>query len=142
GFTVGSVAAGGGAAVLVARVAPARRGRAARLAGSWLGLVALAGYRAQPGAPSLVVYGAVVAVAVVAWVSVLTGALGRLERDPVPAPARGLGGGPRGAPRGAPGGGGAPPPAAPGPGGRGPARSARPRRRRPATTRPPGTSPA
>jgi DMSO/TMAO reductase YedYZ molybdopterin-dependent catalytic subunit len=91
GFTVGSVVAGGGAAVLVARVAPARRGRAAWLAGALLGLVALAGYRAQPGAPSLVVYGAVVAVAVVAWVSVLTGALGRLERDPVPAPASGLG---------------------------------------------------
>jgi DMSO/TMAO reductase YedYZ molybdopterin-dependent catalytic subunit len=91
GFTVGSVVAGGGAAMLVARQGSARRGRAAWLAGGLLGLVALAGYRAQPGAPSLVVYGAVVAVAVVVWVSVLSGALGRLERDPVPAPAGGLG---------------------------------------------------
>jgi DMSO/TMAO reductase YedYZ molybdopterin-dependent catalytic subunit len=91
GFTLGSALAGGGAAVLVARVGQARRGRAAWLAGGLLGLVALAGYRGQPGAPSLAVYGAVVAVAVVVWVSVLTGALGRLERDPVPAPASGLG---------------------------------------------------
>jgi DMSO/TMAO reductase YedYZ molybdopterin-dependent catalytic subunit len=91
GFTVGTVLAGGAAAVLVARVAPARRGRAAWLAGGLLGLVALAGYRGQPGAPSPLVYGAVVAVAAVAYVSVLTGALGRLERDPVPAPAAGLG---------------------------------------------------
>jgi DMSO/TMAO reductase YedYZ molybdopterin-dependent catalytic subunit len=91
GFTVGSVLAGGGAAVLVARAAPARRGQASWLAGGLLGLVALAGYRGQPGAPSLLVYGAVVAVAVVVWVSVLAGALGRLERDPVPAPASGLG---------------------------------------------------
>jgi DMSO/TMAO reductase YedYZ molybdopterin-dependent catalytic subunit len=107
GFTVGTVLAGGAAAVLVARVGgpgaqvaegdsprtipPGRRGRAAWLAGGLLGLVALAGYRGQPGAPSLLVYGAVVAVAAVAYVSVLQGALGRLERDPVPAPAGGLG---------------------------------------------------
>jgi DMSO/TMAO reductase YedYZ molybdopterin-dependent catalytic subunit len=91
GFTVGTVLAGGAAAVLVARVAPPRRGRAAWLAGGLLGLVALAGYRGQPGAPSPLVYGAVVAVAAVAYVSVLTGALGRLERDPVPAPASGFG---------------------------------------------------
>jgi DMSO/TMAO reductase YedYZ molybdopterin-dependent catalytic subunit len=91
GFTVGSILAGGAAAVLVARAGPTRRGRAAWLAGGLLGLVALAGYRAQPGAPSLLVYGAVVAVAAVAYVSVLQGALGRLERDPVPAPASGLG---------------------------------------------------
>jgi hypothetical protein len=43
GFTVGSVLAGGGAAVLVARAAPARRGQASWLAGGLLGLVALAG---------------------------------------------------------------------------------------------------
>jgi DMSO/TMAO reductase YedYZ molybdopterin-dependent catalytic subunit len=91
GFTVGTVLAGGAAAVLVARVPPGRRGRAAWLAGVVLGLVALAGYRGQPGAPSLLVYGAVVAVAAVAYVSVLQGALGRLERDPVPGPAEGLG---------------------------------------------------
>ena len=91
GFTLGSILAGGAAAILVARAGPARRTRAAWLAAGLLGLVALAGYRAQPGAPSLLVYGAVVAVAAVAWVSVLGGALGRLERDPVPAPASGLG---------------------------------------------------
>jgi DMSO/TMAO reductase YedYZ molybdopterin-dependent catalytic subunit len=91
GFTVGSVLAGGAAAVPVARAPAPRRGRAAWLAGGVLGVAALAGYRAQPGAPSLLVYGAVVAVAAVAYVSVLQGALGRLERDPVPAPARGLG---------------------------------------------------
>jgi DMSO/TMAO reductase YedYZ molybdopterin-dependent catalytic subunit len=90
GFTVGSVLAGGAAAVLVAR-APSRRTAAAWLAAGLLALVALAGYRAQPGAPSLLVYGAVVAVAAVVWVSVLSSALGRLERDPVPAPASGLG---------------------------------------------------
>jgi DMSO/TMAO reductase YedYZ molybdopterin-dependent catalytic subunit len=91
GFTIGSVLAGAAAAVLVARAPTVRRTRAAWLAAGLLGLVALAGYRAQPGAPSLLVYGAVVAVAAVAWVSVLSGALGRLERDPVPAPASGLG---------------------------------------------------
>jgi DMSO/TMAO reductase YedYZ molybdopterin-dependent catalytic subunit len=91
GFTVGSILAGGAAAVLVARASPARRARAAWLAGGLLGLVALGGYRGQPGAPSLLVYGAVVAVAAVAYASVLQGALGRLERDPVPAPASGLG---------------------------------------------------
>jgi DMSO/TMAO reductase YedYZ molybdopterin-dependent catalytic subunit len=91
GFTIGSIVAGGAAAILVARAGPARRTRAAWLAAGVLGLVALAGYRAQPGAPSLLVYGAVVAVAAVAWVSVLGGAIGRLERDPVPAPASGLG---------------------------------------------------
>jgi DMSO/TMAO reductase YedYZ molybdopterin-dependent catalytic subunit len=91
GFTVASILAGGAAAVLVARVRPTRRGRAAWLAGGLLGLVALGGYRAQPGAPSLPLYGAVVAAAAVAYVSVLRGAFGRLERDPVPAPASGLG---------------------------------------------------
>ncbi|HEV2893749.1 MAG TPA: hypothetical protein VG411_08360, partial [Actinomycetota bacterium] len=73
GFTVASILAGGAAAVLVARAA--NRSRAAWLAGGLLGLVALGGYRGQPGAPSLLVYGAVVAVAAVAYVSVLQGAL-------------------------------------------------------------------
>src|SRR5215207_6561399 len=91
GFTGASILAGGAAAVLVARAGPTRRSRAAWLAGGLLGLVALGGYRGQPGAPSLLVYGAVVTVAAVAYVSVLQGALGRLERDPVPAPASGLG---------------------------------------------------
>jgi DMSO/TMAO reductase YedYZ molybdopterin-dependent catalytic subunit len=89
GFTAASILAGGAAAVLVARAA--QRDRAAWLAGGLLGLVALAGYRGQPGAPSLLVYGVVVAVAAVVYVSVLRGALGRLEHDPVPAPASGLG---------------------------------------------------
>jgi DMSO/TMAO reductase YedYZ molybdopterin-dependent catalytic subunit len=107
GFTVGSILAGGGAAVLVARTAgpgahvaedgsprrtaPSRPARAAWLAAGALGLAALAGYRVQPGAPSLLVYGVVVAVAAAVYASFLLGALGRLERDPVPAPARGLG---------------------------------------------------
>jgi DMSO/TMAO reductase YedYZ molybdopterin-dependent catalytic subunit len=91
GFTVGSLLAGGAVAVLVARAGVANRTRAAWLAGGVLGLAALGGYRAQPGAPSLLVYGVVVAVAAGAYVSVLTGAIGRLERDPVPAPASGLG---------------------------------------------------
>jgi DMSO/TMAO reductase YedYZ molybdopterin-dependent catalytic subunit len=89
GFTVGSVLAGGLAGILVARAGA--RGRAAWLAGGLLALAALPGYRPQPGAPSLAVYVAVVAVAGVVYASVLRGALGRLERDPVPAPARGLG---------------------------------------------------
>jgi DMSO/TMAO reductase YedYZ molybdopterin-dependent catalytic subunit len=89
GFTLASILAGGAAAVLVARAT--HRTRAAWLAAGALGVAALAGYRGQPGAPSLLVYGAVVAVAAVVWVSVLRGALGRLEADPVPAPASGLG---------------------------------------------------
>jgi DMSO/TMAO reductase YedYZ molybdopterin-dependent catalytic subunit len=107
GFTLGSILAGGAAAVLVARAGPAGgpgaqeaeggssrrigRARAAWLAAGLLGLAALGGYRAQPGAPSLLVYGAVVAAAAAVYVSVLLGAIGRLERDPVPAPASGLG---------------------------------------------------
>ena len=51
----------------------------------------LPGYGAQPGAPSLLVYGAVVAAAGVVYASVLRGALARLERDPVPAPTTRLG---------------------------------------------------
>jgi DMSO/TMAO reductase YedYZ molybdopterin-dependent catalytic subunit len=107
GFTLGSILAGGAAAVLVARAGPAGgpgaqeaeggssrrigRARAAWLAAGLLGLAAIGGYRAQPGAPSLLVYGAVVAAAAAVYVSVLLGAIGRLERDPVPAPASGLG---------------------------------------------------
>jgi DMSO/TMAO reductase YedYZ molybdopterin-dependent catalytic subunit len=91
GFTVASVLAGGAAAVLVARAGPGRRARAAWLAAGVLGLAALGGYRGQPGAPSLLVYGVVVAVAAAVYASFLLGALGRLERDPVPAPASGLG---------------------------------------------------
>jgi DMSO/TMAO reductase YedYZ molybdopterin-dependent catalytic subunit len=106
GFTAGSVLAGGAAAVLVGRCRPGgpgaqaaeggrrrmpgSRARAAWLAAGLLGLAALGGYRGQPGAPSLLVYGAVVAVGAAAYASVLLGALGRLERDPVPAPAAGL----------------------------------------------------
>ena len=93
GFTVGSILAGGVAGVVVARrsaTASARAG-AAWLVGGLLAAAALAGYRAQPGAPSLLVYGAVVGVAGIVYASVLRGALGRLERDPVPGPATGLG---------------------------------------------------
>jgi DMSO/TMAO reductase YedYZ molybdopterin-dependent catalytic subunit len=87
GFTVGSVLAGGVAGVVVARWPAGTRARsvAGWVAGGVLAAAALGGYRAQPGAPSLLVYGAVVAAAGVVYVSVLRGALGRLERDPVPA---------------------------------------------------------
>ena len=91
GFTVGSVLAGGVAGVVVARRPAPTRARAAWLAGGLLAAAALPGYGAQPGAPSLLLYGAVVAAAGVVYASVLRGALTRLERDPVPAPASGLG---------------------------------------------------
>jgi hypothetical protein len=91
GFTVGSVLAGGVAGVVVARRPAPTRARAAWLAGGLLAAAALPGYGAQPGAPSLLVYGAVVAAAGVVYASVLRGALARLERDPVPAPVTGLG---------------------------------------------------
>ncbi|HET6748339.1 MAG TPA: molybdopterin-dependent oxidoreductase, partial [Actinomycetes bacterium] len=97
GFTVASVLAGGLAGVLVARAGARRRARAAWLAGGLLAVAALGGYRPQPGAPSLLAYGAVVAVAGVVYASVLGGSLarlgrlGRLGRDPAPAPAAGLG---------------------------------------------------
>ena len=68
GFTIGSVLAGGAAAVLVGRRPPTHRARAAWLAAGLLGVAALGGYRAQPGAPSLLLYGVVVAVAAVATV--------------------------------------------------------------------------
>jgi DMSO/TMAO reductase YedYZ molybdopterin-dependent catalytic subunit len=99
GFTVGSVLAGGLAAIAVGRQPLAAgggrlrigRSRAAWLAGLLLAAIALGGYRAEPGAPSLLVYAAVVAVAGFAYAGTLLGALGRLTSDPVPAPASGLG---------------------------------------------------
>jgi DMSO/TMAO reductase YedYZ molybdopterin-dependent catalytic subunit len=77
--------------VLVARRPAGTRARAAWLAGGLLAAAALAGYGAQPGAPSPLVYGAVVAAAGVVYASVLRGALARLERDPVPTQPTGLG---------------------------------------------------
>jgi DMSO/TMAO reductase YedYZ molybdopterin-dependent catalytic subunit len=91
GFTIGGIAVGGLAGVLVGRQAAARRGRAAWAAGLLLGLVALGGYRSQPGGPSLLLYAVLVGVAVVTYATTLGGALDRLDRDPVPTPARGLG---------------------------------------------------
>jgi DMSO/TMAO reductase YedYZ molybdopterin-dependent catalytic subunit len=91
GFTAGSILAGGVAGVAVARRSAPARARAAWLAGGLLAAAALAGYRAQPGAPSLLVYGVVVAIAGAVYASILLGALGRLQRDPVPGPATGLG---------------------------------------------------
>jgi DMSO/TMAO reductase YedYZ molybdopterin-dependent catalytic subunit len=91
GFTVGAVLAGGVAGVIIGRSPAPTRARAAWLAGGLLAAAALGGYGAQPGAPSLLVYGAVVAAAGVVYASALRGALARLERDPVPAPATGLG---------------------------------------------------
>ena len=77
GFTVGSVLAGGVAGVVVARRPAPTRARAAWLAGGLLAAAALPGYGAQPGAPSLLLYGAVVAAAGVVYASVLRGALAR-----------------------------------------------------------------
>jgi DMSO/TMAO reductase YedYZ molybdopterin-dependent catalytic subunit len=91
GFTVGAVVAGGAAGVVVGRQPAGRQPRAGWLAGALLAAAALGGYRAQPGAPSLLVYTAAVAVAGVVYASALRGALARLRRDPVPAPASGLG---------------------------------------------------
>jgi DMSO/TMAO reductase YedYZ molybdopterin-dependent catalytic subunit len=91
GVLLTSLAAGGLAGMWVAARPPAARARAAWLAGGALALLALLGYQDEPGAPSLAVFGVLVAIAGAAYVLVLRGALGRLERDPVPAPARGLG---------------------------------------------------
>jgi len=71
---------------------PARsRTVAAWTAGALFALLALAGYRPQPGAPSLALYGVLVAVAGAVYAVALRGALDHLDRDPVPPPARGLG---------------------------------------------------
>ncbi|HEX6673493.1 MAG TPA: molybdopterin-dependent oxidoreductase [Actinomycetes bacterium] len=90
GFTVGGILVGGLAGVAVARQG-ARRAPAAWVAGALLGLLALFGYRSQPGGPSLELYGLLVAAAAVTYAVTLRGALDRLDRDPVPAPASGLG---------------------------------------------------
>jgi DMSO/TMAO reductase YedYZ molybdopterin-dependent catalytic subunit len=91
GFTVGSVLVGGLAGVLVARRPAGARTSAAWLAALALAVLALGGYGAQPGGLSLPAFALLDAVAAVAFASVLRGALERLARDPVPAPARGLG---------------------------------------------------
>jgi DMSO/TMAO reductase YedYZ molybdopterin-dependent catalytic subunit len=91
GFTVGGILVGGLAGIAVGRQTGARRAPAAWLAGALLGLLALFGFRSQPGGPSLGLYGLLVGVAAVAYAATLRGALDRLDRDPVPPPARGLG---------------------------------------------------
>jgi DMSO/TMAO reductase YedYZ molybdopterin-dependent catalytic subunit len=91
GFTLGGILAGGVAGVLVARAPVRSRARACWAAGGVFALLALAGYRSQPGAPSLALYGALIGVAAVVYATGLRGALDRLDRDTVPPAARGLG---------------------------------------------------
>ncbi len=91
GFTVASVLAGGLAGVLVARRPVARRTVAAFAAAAALAAIALAGYRPGPGAPSLTSYAALVGVTGLVFALWLRHSLERLERDPAPPPARGLG---------------------------------------------------
>ncbi len=91
GFTIGSVLAGGVAGILVARQAPSRRLPAAAAAAALLAAIALAGYRAGPGAPSLTTYAVLVVLAGVVFALMLRRSLERLERDRVPPPAHGLG---------------------------------------------------
>jgi DMSO/TMAO reductase YedYZ molybdopterin-dependent catalytic subunit len=91
GFTVGSVLIGGVAGILVARVPLRHRLTAAFASGAVFAAIALGGYRSQPGAQSLTTYAAVLAVAGVLFALSLRRSLERLERDPVPPPARGLG---------------------------------------------------
>jgi len=91
GFTLGAILAGGVAGMVVARAAARSRAAAVWAAGALFALLALAGYRSQPGAPSLAMYGALVGVAGAVYAVGLRGALDRLDRDPVPPPAHGLG---------------------------------------------------
>ena len=82
---------GAGLGVAVARAAPRHRRWAAWGAGAALGLLAVAGYASAPRRPSAAVVLAVAAASALTWASVAGRALDRLERDPVPTPARGLG---------------------------------------------------
>lgn len=91
GFTVGSVLAGGLAGIVVARQPASRRLLAASAAAAVLAAIALGGYRSGPGAPSFTTYAALVVLAGVVFALSLRRSLERLERDPVPPPARGLG---------------------------------------------------
>jgi DMSO/TMAO reductase YedYZ molybdopterin-dependent catalytic subunit len=91
GFTVGGILVGGLAGIAVSRQAALPRAAACWAAGALLGLLALFGYRSQPGGPSLALYSVLVGVAVLVYATSLRGALDRLDRDPVPVPARGLG---------------------------------------------------
>jgi DMSO/TMAO reductase YedYZ molybdopterin-dependent catalytic subunit len=91
GFTVGGILVGGLAGIAVGHGPSRRRALGAWAAGALLGLLALFGYRSEPGGPSLALFGVLVAVAATTYAVTLRGALDRLDRDPVPAPARGLG---------------------------------------------------
>jgi DMSO/TMAO reductase YedYZ molybdopterin-dependent catalytic subunit len=91
GFTVGSVLAGGLAGILVARRPPAQWSIAAWAAAAVLAAIALGGYHSGPGAPSLTTFAVLVALAAAVFALSLKRALDRLDRDPVPPPARGLG---------------------------------------------------
>jgi DMSO/TMAO reductase YedYZ molybdopterin-dependent catalytic subunit len=91
GFIIGGVLVGGLAGQLVARRPAAQWGVASWALAAVLAAVALAGYRAQPGAPSLTTYVVLVVLAGAVFALSLRRALDRLRRDPVPPPARGLG---------------------------------------------------
>src|SRR6266516_1017242 len=93
GFTVGSILAGGVAGILVARVPGPGSGRTAAIwgAATVLAALAFAGWSSAPGGPSALTYAALVGAAGAVFALALGGALGRLERDVVPPPARGLG---------------------------------------------------
>src|SRR6266516_4977623 len=93
GFTVGSILAGGVAGILVARVPGPGSGRTAAIwgAAAVLAALAFAGWSSAPGGPSALTYAALVGAAGAVFALALGGALGRLERDVVPPPARGLG---------------------------------------------------
>jgi hypothetical protein len=91
GFVAGSLAIGGLAGVAVGSRPAGSRAAAAWLAAAALGLAALAGYRGQPGALSLPTYLLLCVAGAAVYATTLRGALERLARDPVPAPARGLG---------------------------------------------------
>jgi DMSO/TMAO reductase YedYZ molybdopterin-dependent catalytic subunit len=92
GFTVGSILAGGVAAMLVARVPGPGTKRTAAIWGAAAALAALAfgGWSSAPGGPSALTYAALVGAAGAVFALALSGALGRLERDLVPPPAQGL----------------------------------------------------
>jgi DMSO/TMAO reductase YedYZ molybdopterin-dependent catalytic subunit len=91
GFTVGSVLAGGLAGVLVARRPASQRSATTWAAAVVLAAIALGAYSSAPGGPSLTTYGVLIALAGGVFALSLRHALDRMQRDPVPPPARGFG---------------------------------------------------
>jgi len=91
GFTVASILAGGLVGLLVIRRPPTQWAVTTWAAAAALAALALGGYRSEPGAPSLVTYGVLVALAGAIFALALRRALDRLLGDPAPPPARGIG---------------------------------------------------